>query len=66
MYILYKQHGGSKLSQIFHIIGSFYDVNMLCESNLYKNWHRVFLHLNEYCEYLLNDPSYRGEKMFVM
>ena len=46
--------------------GSFHDVNCLRQSDLYKNWLRFFTHRNDYFEYLLGDPGYVGEKMFIM
>jgi hypothetical protein len=56
------------LSIYFHnkYLGSFHDVNILHELHLYKNWHHFFVHIDEYIEYLLKDPNYMGEKMFVM
>jgi hypothetical protein len=38
----------------------FHDVTILHESNLYKNQHQIFLHTNEYFEYLLRDLGYLG------
>lgn len=46
--------------------GSFHDVNCLRQSDLYKNWRRHFTHRDEYFEYLLGDPGYVGEEMFIM
>ncbi len=47
-------------------LGFFHDVNILHESNLYKNQHKLFRYTNECFEYLLGDPSYLGEDMFAM
>jgi hypothetical protein len=44
----------------------FCDVNILCESNLYKNWCQFFVHTNEYFEFLLGDLGCMGEEMFPM
>jgi len=46
--------------------GSLHDVNCLRQSDLYKNWRRYFTHSDEYFEYLLGDPGYVGEDMFIM
>jgi hypothetical protein len=47
-------------------LGSYQDVTILRQSNLYKNWQQFFKHRDDYFEYLLGDPGYMGEKMFVM
>ena len=46
--------------------GSFHDVNCLRRSELYQNWREYFEHTDQYFEYLLGDPGYIGEEMFVM
>ncbi len=43
-----------------------HDVTILCEYDLYKNWHECFMHTNDYFEYLLGDLGYMDEEMFVM
>jgi hypothetical protein len=45
---------------------SFHDVTIMFESNVYKNWRQFFVHTDEYFEYILKDPGYLDEKMFVM
>ncbi len=45
---------------------STHDVTILCEYDLYKNWHECFMHTNDYFEYLLGDLGYMDEEMFVM
>ncbi len=45
---------------------SFHNVTIMCESNVYKNWCQFFMHIDEYFEYLLKDPGYLDEEMFVM
>ncbi len=45
---------------------SYYDVNILWHLNVYQNWHQYFTHGDEYFEYLLKDPCYMGEEMFIM
>ena len=46
--------------------GSFHDVNCLRQSDLYKHWRRFFTHHDDYFEFLLGDPGYVGEEMFIM
>ena len=46
--------------------GSFHDVNILRQSSLYKNWRQHFAHTDNYFEFLLGDPGYVGEEMFIM
>ncbi len=45
---------------------SYHDVTILCHSNVYKNWHQYFTRGDDYFEYLLGDPSYMSEEMFIM
>ena len=33
---------------------------------IYKNWRQFFTHNDDYFEYLLGDPGYVGEEMFIM
>jgi hypothetical protein len=44
----------------------FHDVSILRQSNIHMNWHRHFVHIDEYFEYMLGNPWYMGEDMFVM
>jgi DDE superfamily endonuclease len=46
--------------------GSFHDVTILRQSELYVSWRDYFTHNGEYIEYLLGDPGYAGADMFVM
>lgn len=46
--------------------GSFHDVLLLQHLELYQNWRRHFTHSDEYLEYVLGDPGYQGENMFIM
>jgi hypothetical protein len=46
--------------------GSFHDVNILRNSTLHQNWRAYFHHTDEYFEYLLGDPGYLGEDMYIM
>jgi len=46
--------------------GFYHDVTILWHSNVYKNWRQYFMHGDDYFEYLLGDPSYMGEEMFIM
>lgn len=46
--------------------GSYHDVNILRQSSLYRNWRQHFEHRDDYFEYLLGDPGYVGEEMFIM
>jgi DDE superfamily endonuclease len=44
----------------------FHDVNILRHSTLYREWRDYFVHDDDYFEYLLGDPGYIGEEMFIM
>lgn len=44
----------------------FHDVTILWNSNLYKRWRDHFIHMEAYFKYLLGDPKYQGENMFIM
>lgn len=46
--------------------GSFHDVNILRQSDVYHNWRQHFVHEDDYFEYLLGDPGYIGEDHFIM
>jgi hypothetical protein len=46
--------------------GKFHDVNILRHSNLYREWRDYFTHNDDYFEYVLGDPGYVGEEMFIM
>lgn len=46
--------------------GSYHDVTILRHSHLFRNWRHHFTHTDEYFEYLLGDPGYLGESMFIM
>jgi hypothetical protein len=43
-----------------------HDVTILHKFKLHKNWHQLFLHGDEYLEYLLRDNGYLREEMFIM
>jgi len=45
---------------------SYHDVNILWHLNVYQNWRQYFTHGDEYFEYLLRDPCYTGQEMFIM
>jgi DDE superfamily endonuclease len=46
--------------------GKFNDVNILQNANLYREWRDYFTHNDDYFEYVLGDPGYVGEEMFIM
>ncbi|KAG9399874.1 hypothetical protein AC1031_011295 [Aphanomyces cochlioides] len=46
--------------------GKYHDDNILRQSFLYKNWRNYFTVSDSYFEYLLGDPGYVGEEMFIM
>jgi len=46
--------------------GSFRDVNILRQSDFHRNWPQYFRHDDEEREYLLGDPGYLGEEMYIM
>ncbi len=45
---------------------SFFYVNILQHSSVYKDWCQYFNHKDEYFEYLLGDLGYMGKEMFIM
>jgi hypothetical protein len=51
---------------IYLDLKSFHDINILRQLNMHTNWRQHFVHTNEYFEYLLGNPMYMGEDMFVM
>ncbi|KAH9105811.1 hypothetical protein AeMF1_018458 [Aphanomyces euteiches] len=46
--------------------GRYHDVNILRQSSLYQHWRDHFTVEESYFEYLLGDPGYVGEEMFIM
>ena len=46
--------------------GSYHDLDILRQSDLYQNWREYFTHRYDYFEYVLGDPGYVGEEMFIM
>lgn len=46
--------------------GSYHDVNVLRHSPIYQDWQNRFVHSDDYQQYLLGDPGYIGEEMFIM
>ena len=46
--------------------GSFHDVNILRQSELHRNWRLYFRHDDNAREYVLGDPGYMGEEMYIM
>jgi hypothetical protein len=47
-------------------LGSYHDFSILRHSSVYQNWCQYFTHGDEYFEYLLGNPNYMGEEMFIM
>jgi len=41
-------------------------MNILQRLNVYKDWHQYFTHKDDYLKYILGDPGYMGEEMFIM
>lgn len=46
--------------------GKWHDVNILRCSEIFQNWRQHFTHSDDYWEYLIGDPGYLGEEMFIM
>lgn len=46
--------------------GSYHDVTILRHSELHANWRNYFVHEDDYFQYLLGDPGYTGEDMYIM
>jgi len=46
--------------------GSFHDITILRHSQLHANWRDHFVHEDNYFQYLLGDPGYTGEDMYIM
>ena len=59
-------HNGLIIYQDNGYPGKYHDVNILRQSALYSNWKQYFTVKSEYFEYLLGDPGYVGEEMFIM
>ena len=47
-------------------LGSYHDVNILRYSHLYGQWRDFFTQNDRVHEYLLGDPGYSGEDIFIM
>jgi len=47
-------------------IGFYHDVMILWHFSVYKNWCQYFIHDDDDFEYLLGNPSYMSEEMFIM
>jgi hypothetical protein len=45
--------------------GSYQNVSILRHFAIYRKWHQYFTHWDDYFEYLLGDPRYLGEEMFI-
>jgi hypothetical protein len=45
---------------------SYHDVNIIHHSAIYREWCIYFTHWDDYFKYLLADPGYLGEEMFIM
>jgi hypothetical protein len=59
-------HRGWFINLDFGYLRSYRDINILCQSDIHKSWHQYFVHTYEYFEYLLGEPSYMSEDMFLM
>jgi hypothetical protein len=59
-------HRGLFIYLDFGYPGSYHDINILHQLNIHKSWHQYFVHTYEYFKYLLGDPNYMGECMFMM
>lgn len=46
--------------------GSYHDITILRHSYLHANWRDFFEHDDQYFQYLLGDPGYTGEDMYIM
>lgn len=57
---------GSFLHLVLEFPSLFHDVTILRNANLYKRWCDHFIHMEEYFKYLLGDPKYQGENMFII
>ncbi len=49
-----------------YVLKSYHDVNIIHHSAIYQEWCEYFTHWDDYFEYLLVDPGYLGEEMFIM
>jgi hypothetical protein len=50
----------------FFYPGFYHDVSILQPFSIYQQWQQYFIHDDEYFEFLLGDPMYMGEEMFIM
>jgi hypothetical protein len=46
--------------------GSYHNVSILRHFAIYRKWHQYFTHWDDYFEYLLGDPRYLREEMFIL
>jgi hypothetical protein len=46
--------------------GFYHNVIILRHSSVYNNWYQFFTHVDDYFGYLLGNPNYMGEDMFIM
>jgi hypothetical protein len=64
--VLVFQHHGLLIYLDIGYHDSFHDVNILRTLELYNNWHSFFNNGDKYFEYLLGDPNYMCECIFMM
>jgi hypothetical protein len=64
--IIVMDHHGLIIYFDLEYLGSYHDVSIFRQSNIHKSWCRYCVHTNEYFEYLLKNPGYMGEDMFLM
>jgi hypothetical protein len=61
--IVVVDHQGLFIYMDSRYLGSYHDVTILRKSEVHKHFCQLFLHGDEYFEYLLGDPNYFGEEI---
>ena len=46
--------------------GSFHDITILRHSEIHANWRDYFEHQDDYLQFVLGDPGYLGEDMYIL
>jgi hypothetical protein len=59
-------HHGLFIDLNLKYLKSYHEVNILCQSDIYKSWHQYFVHADEYFEFLLGDLGYTGKDLFML
>jgi hypothetical protein len=64
--IVILDHHGVFIYIDSNYLGSYHNVSILRHLVIYRKQCQYFIHRDDYFEYLLGDPRYLGEEMFIM